>query len=320
MLTLVLDRRAVRELMDMGDVLAAVEQAFRDLGQGRAAQPSKSYIAVPDGDFRAMPAALPGAAGLKWVNVHTGNAARGLPTVMGVMLLNDPATGYPIAIMDGTDLTAFRTGATAAIASKYLARRDARTLGIVGAGRQAYSQVEAHRLLFDITSVLVYDLDPARAAKLAAAFPGLPVAFKPLEEVAAADIICTLTPSREPYLKKAWLRPGAHVNAVGADAKGKEELDPGILNAARVVVDDVKQASAAGEINVPVSKGLFSVENIHATLADLVTGAKPGREDADGITVFDATGVAVEDVAVASVLYKKAIERGTYPSLDLLGF
>ncbi len=318
--TLVLDRRAVRELLDMGEVIAAVEQAFRDLGQGKAKLPPKSYVAVPDGDFRAMPAALPGAAGLKWVNVHPGNAARGLPTVMGVMVLNDPATGYPLALLDATDLTAFRTGATAAIASKYLARRDARTLGIIGAGRQAYSQIEAHRLLFDITSVLVYDLDPDNAGKLVAAFPDLTAKVSTLEAAAGADIVCTLTPSRRPYLKRAWLRPGAHVNAVGADAEGKEEIEPAVLKEARVIVDDVTQAGAAGEINVPVAQGLFSESDIYATLAELVTGAKQGRGDDADITVFDATGVAIEDVAVASVLYKKAMERGEYPSLDLLGF
>ena len=175
MSTLVLDHRAVRELLDMGEVIAAVEQAFRDLGRGKAQLPPKSYVAVAEGDFRAMPAALPGAAGLKWVNVHPGNASRKLPTVMGVMVFNDPATGYPLAVMDATDLTAFRTGATAAVASKYLARPDAHTLGIIGAGRQAYSQVEAHRRLFDITAVIVYDLNPASAAKFVAAFPGLPV-------------------------------------------------------------------------------------------------------------------------------------------------
>jgi alanine dehydrogenase len=318
--TLVLDRQAVRELLDMGEVIAAVEQAFRDLGQGRAKLPPKSYVAVPEGDFRAMPAALPGAAGLKWVNVHPGNASRGLPTVMGVMVLNDPATGYPLAVMDATDLTAFRTGATAAIASSYLARREAHSLGIVGAGRQAYSQIEAHRRLFDITAVLVYDLNPESIKKLAAAFPGLTVRESPLDEVAGADIVCTLTPSRKPYLKRAWLRPGTHINAVGADAEGKEELDPAILKAARVVVDDVTQASAAGEINVPLSQGLFPAADIDATLAEVVNGVKPGRQDDTGITVFDATGVAIEDVAVAAVLYKKAMERGGYPMLDLLGF
>jgi len=318
--TLVLDAKAVRELLDISEVIAAVEDAFRALGQGRAAMPPKSYLAVPDGDFRAMPAALPGAAGLKWVNVHPGNHARGLPTVMGVMVFSDPATGYPLAIMDATDITAFRTGAAAAIASKYLARPETRSLGVIGAGRQAYSQIEAHRRLFHLTSILVYDLVADSAAKLAAAFPGAPVRVASLEEAAGADIVCTLTPSRKPYLRQAWLRPGAHVNAVGADAEGKEELEPEILKAARVVVDDLKQASTAGEINVPVARILFSARDIHATLAEVVVGAKPGRRDYEGITVFDATGVAIEDVAVASMLYKKAIERGTYPSLDLLGF
>jgi alanine dehydrogenase len=127
-----------------------------------------------------------------------------------------------------------------------------------------------------------------------------------------------LTPSREWYLKKEWIKPGIHINAVGADAKGKEELDPDILNMAKVVVDDVYQSTEAGEVNVPISKGLYKGENIYATLCDLA-GGKPGRQNEQEITVFDSTGLAIEDIAVAKMIYDKAKDRGDILSVDMLG-
>ena len=139
----------MQSLIAMDEVIPVVEKAFKELTEGNGAMPSKVYLTVKDGDFRAMPAALPGAAGMKWVNVHTGNPLKGLPTVMAVLIYNDPATGYPLAIMDAAESTAFRTAATSAIASKYLARKNSTTLGIVGAGRQASTHFMAHRLIFD---------------------------------------------------------------------------------------------------------------------------------------------------------------------------
>jgi alanine dehydrogenase len=316
--TLLLDKNAVNYLMSMAEVVNVVEDAFRMLGEGRANMPAKAYLLVEQGDFRAMPAALPGCAGIKWVNAHPQNSRYNLPSVMAVIIYNDPDTGYPLALMDATNITAYRTGAASAIASKYLARQDSHTLGIIGAGFQAHTQILAHAELFDITSINVFDISDAAVRNLIASFPDHPVKSCSIEETAASDIVCTLTPSRKPIIKKDWLVPGTHLNAVGADANGKQELEPSILNEAVVVVDDVRQATAGGEINVPLKKGLFTGDRIYGTLAELVVGAKKGRTDDKAITIFDSTGIAIEDIAVAKLIYDKAYKTGGYPCIDLI--
>ncbi len=318
--TLVLCANDVLKLLDMKAAIGAIEQAFKDLELGRAQMPPKAYVTVDRGDFRAMPAMLPGAVGVKWVNVHPQNRYLNLPTVMAVMIYNDPDTGYPLVIMDATHITAYRTGATAAIASIRLARGDSSTLGIIGAGRQAHTQIMAHAHAFDLRLIKVFD--PSREAidTLIGSFPGYPIKRSSLEEAVASDIVCTLTPARQPYLKKKWLLPGTHINAIGADAEGKEELEPAILDEAIVFVDDLKQASVAGEINVPVSKGIFSVSQVYATLGEVIAGKKKGRSDRNSITVFDSTGVAIEDVAVAKQIYEKAREdAGSFMFVNIIG-
>jgi alanine dehydrogenase len=221
--------------------------------------------------------------------------------------------------MDAADITAYRTGATSAIASKYLARRDSHTLGIIGAGRQAYTQIQAHARLFDLKQIKVFDISREATQRLLMSFSDYPLKECSLEKTAASDIVCTLTPSRRPFVKREWILPGTHINAIGADAEGKEELEPAILKEATVVVDDLRQTSAAGEINVPVAKGLFSVDEVYGTLAEIIVGRKQGRKDKDAITVFDSTGVAIEDVAVAKLIYEKAKKAGGYMSVDIVG-
>ena len=316
--TLLLNKKDVQNLIAMDEVIPVVEKAFKELTEGKGAMPSKVYLTVKDGDFRAMPAALPGAAGMKWVNVHTGNPSKGLPTVMAVLIYNDPATGYPLAIMDATESTAFRTAATSAIASKYLARKNSTTLGIVGAGRQASTHIMAHRLIFDFKEIRVFDISSEAVSRLIKGLPESPIKECSLEETVKSDIVCTLTPAHQPVVKSKWIMPGTHINAVGADSQGKEELEPSILNDAMVVVDDLRQASHGGEINVPISKGLFKKQQIYATLGEIITGKKTGRTDNKTITVFDSTGLAIEDIAVARLLYEKARNNGTGLTVNLV--
>jgi alanine dehydrogenase len=280
--------------------------------------PSKVYLTVKDGDFRAMPASLPGAAGMKWVSVHTENPAKGLPTVMAVLILNDADTGYPLVIMDASETTALRTAATSTIASKYLARKDLKTLGIVGAGYQAYHHIKAHCELFKFQEIMVSDISPKATGRLIDSLPNLPLRACSLEETVKADIVCTLTPAHQPVVLNKWLKPGTHINAVGADAEGKEELEPSILIEARVVVDDLRQAIHAGEINVPVSTGIYKKEQIFATLGEIIAGYKQGRTNNEMITVFDSTGLAIEDIAVAGLVYEKARQHGAGVSLNLV--
>ena len=296
--TLMLNKKEVRKLINIGNVIEVVEAAFKDYTGGRGEMPSKVYLTVKDGDFRAMPASLPGEAGMKWVSVHTGNIAKDLPTVMAVLIFNDPVTGYPLAIMDASEITALRTAATSTIASKYLARKNAATLGIIGAGYQAYHHIKAHYEVFKFKEIMVADISPKAAGRLVDFLPNLPLRACSIEETARADIICTLTPAHQPVLQKMWLKPGVHINAVGADAEGKEELEPSILNEAVVVVDDLRQAIHAGEINVPIAKGLYKKEQIYAALGEIILGNKPGRTNNEMITVFDSTGLAIEDIAV----------------------
>jgi alanine dehydrogenase len=318
MSTLLLTRHDILKLITMRETLNAVEQGFTDYAMGKATMPSKAYLTLPHGDFRAMPASVPGAAGLKWVNVHPDNHHLGLPTVMAIIIYSHPETGYPLAILDATELTAYRTGAAAAIASKHLARRDARTLGLIGAGKQAQTQLLAHSELFNFSEILVFDRSPEAASRFKVLFPNFPIKIVDLEEACGADIVCTLTPTRTPFLKLSWLKPGAHVNAIGADAPGKEELEPEVLSNAIVVVDDVEQSIHAGELNVPVSKGLFKDSDIFATLGQLTSGKIRGRRDPKAITVFDSTGLAIQDIATARFIYEKALSVGIGFKFDFI--
>ncbi len=317
--TLILTRRDVNNLLDMHAVVNAVENAFRELAEGEATMPPKAYLLSGNGDFRAMPASLGGAAGIKWVCVFPDNPSKGLPTVIGTLIYNDASTGYPLAIMDATDLTDYRTGAAAAVASKHLARKDSRVLGIIGAGRQSHTQFKAHATLFRFERVLVADRRPEAIQEMIDMFPDFNIEAASIKEVASSvDILCTVTPVRQPIVKREWIKPGTHINAIGADASGKEELDPQILkDAAQVVVDDVRQSSSGGEINVPVKQGQFKVEDIYATLGEVVSGRKARRRNNSDITVFDSTGLAIQDIAVASLIYQNAQQQGGYLEINL---
>jgi alanine dehydrogenase len=263
-----------------------------------------------DGDLRIMPAFSKTLlmAGTKIVNVHPQNQKKGLLSVMAVIILNDPKTGMPLALMDGTWITALRTGAASAVATKYLARKDAKTLGVVGAGFQAITQIAAISKVKKLKEILVYDIREEAVEKLAKILAKEKIKIKKgnLEEVCQKDILVTATPAREPVVKKEWIKPGTHINAIGADAEGKQELDPEILKIAKIVVDNFEQASHSGEINVPLAKGLIKKEDIFGELGEIVAGKKPGREKEDEITIFDSTGLAIQDLYTATLVYKEA--------------
>jgi ornithine cyclodeaminase/alanine dehydrogenase len=318
MKTLFLTRSDVEGIATMDLAVTAVETAFAAFGRGEATMPPKIYLPIEDhdGDFRAMPARLGESAGIKWVNVHARNPARyGLPTVMAVYVLNDPANAFPLAIMDGTLLTAMRTGAAGAVASKYLAQVPPKSIGFIGCGAQAYTLHGTHRVVFEEFDCLAYDRDVAKAQRFAEAVGGRVV---PLHEAANADIVCTATPSRSPFLEASWVRPGAHINAMGADAPGKRELSLETLKAAAVYIDDIHQATGSGEINVPFAEGTFSVDEIAGTLGEVVAGVLP-RPALEATTVFDSTGLAIQDVSLARSIYDAARARSLGQEIDLLG-
>ncbi|WP_338741409.1 ornithine cyclodeaminase family protein [Haloplanus salilacus] len=327
MTVLLLDTDTVDAHSPMAAVVDAVESAFAAHARGDTVMPSKSYVDLPqyDGDFRSMPAYLRAedwdAAGLKWVNSHTENRRRhDLPTVMATMLYSDPETGVPLSIMDGTTLTTKRTGAAAAVATDHLAVADASTLGLVGAGAQSHAQLTAIATVRPVETIVVADADASRAeAFVEAVGDRFDARVGSIPEAAACDVVSTVTPVREPIVDADAVGDHTHINAVGADAPGKHELADDLLAAAKLVVDDREQCTHSGEINVPYAGGRLTDADIHADLGEVVIGAESGRTDADGVTVFDSTGLAVQDVATARVVYERATEADAGTAFDLLG-
>ncbi len=326
-MSLVLTGFEVMQVLDMDLALTAVEDAFRAYGEGRVNMPPKAYLNLAQGDFRAMYGEIFLAhdhiCGLKWVNVHPENPAQGLPTVMAKILLNDPETGLEFADLDGTHITDYRTGAAGGVAASYLARPDAAKLGVVGAGAQARTQIEAVFKVRPLKDIVIFDRHREHAEALAgvvSASYGVKVraTAEVAEAVAGMDLVVTTTPSRAPVVKREWVSPGTHINAIGADAAGKQELEPAILTAAKVVVDDWAQASHSGEINVPLTRGQLTQEQIYASLGDIVAGKKPGRETPEEITVFDSTGLIIQDLALGLAVYQRARERGLGEVKDFL--
>jgi ornithine cyclodeaminase/alanine dehydrogenase len=316
--TLVLTQQEVRSVLTMEAAVAAVERAFAAHGRGETVMPIKVYLSLPGyaGDFRAMPACFEGSSGVKWVNAHPENPARhGLPAVMAMYILSDPSNGVPLAVMDGTFLTAVRTGAAAAVATKHLGPRAPKTIGFIGCGVQARMLLAAHRVVCGAFEAVGADLSAEAAARFAKEAGGR---AGTLAEAAGCDVLCTMTPSRGPVVAREWVRPGAHVNAMGADAPGKQELDPRILLEAKVVLDDIEQASESGEVNVPLHDGRYRRGLIHGTLGEVVAGLKKGRVGNE-MTVFDSTGLAVQDVAVARVIYDEARRRGLGRDVEFIG-
>jgi len=313
-----LKEEEVMSLLTMDEAISAVQKAFHDHGMGQVQMPPKSYLNFSKygGDLRTMPAYLmeQDLAGVKIVNVHTANPEKGLPTVMALVILNSPQTGEPLAAMGGTSLTAMRTGAAGAVAAKALARRNSRIVGMIGAGVQARTQLLGLSRCFEIDRVLIFDSLESRSLSLKEEirrFLDCDCEIVPTgRQACLSDILVTTTPTRHPVVEDSWISPGTHINAIGADAAGKQELASSLTLRAKVVVDDMAQAVHSGEVNVPISQGLLHPESIHAQLGEILTGKKPGRTDEDEITIFDSTGLAIQDVAVGHAVYRKALSQG----------
>jgi len=318
----VLGRRQVEQLLSMDEALKVVERAFLLEGQGVTVMPPKLYLNLPqyDGDFRAMPAYIDGAVGFKWVSVYPNNWKYNLPSVIAIIVLSDLNTGRILSIMDGTYITSVRTGAAGGIAVKYLARRDSSVIGLIGAGVQARTQLLAiSKVLPRIEEVKVFDQQRDASTRYVNEMSTkLDINIRPvetIEEATEADIVVTSTPSRKPVVKKQHISPGTHINAIGADAKGKQELEADLLKKAKIIIDNLEQASHSGEINVPLSRGVIKVEDIYGTLGEVVANIRKGRESDEEITVFDSTGLAIQDIICAKFVYDKSI-RKDFPPLS----
>jgi len=326
--TLFLSSKQVKRLLTMKDTLKAVETAFRHAGMGTVEMPCKVYLFFPkhNGDIRVMPSYIPplNISGVKVVNVHPDNPKKGMLSVMATFILIDPRTGFQQAIMDATWITMMRTGAAAGVATKYLARKNANVLSLVGTGAQANTQLEAMMIVRKIKKVKLFDARKKRAEEFVGRYQKKYRAAqfriaRSLEEcLADADIVCTMTPVRKPIVKAKWIKPGCHINAIGADAPGKEELEPAILKKAKIVIDDWAQASHSGEINVPLSKGIIKRRNIRAEIGKVVAGLKPGRTNDADITVFDSTGLGLQDLTTAHLVYKLARKKKVGRWLEII--
>lgn len=313
MKTLIITKKEVAKVLTPAVANKTVEKAFRAYGMGQVDMPAKSYLTFPKGDLRSMPAYIHGQsfdiAGIKSVNVHTDNRKYGLPTVMAVIILTDPETGYPLAIMDGTYLTSMRTGAAGATAVKLLSRKNAAVAGFVGCGVQARTQLAC---CLEVRKLRTIKIWTAPNEKLARAFAQWARRTYKLETILSSaiddvttnvDILITTTPSRMPLVNT--VSPGTHINAIGADAAGKQELNSKILKEATVVIDDWSQASHSGEINVPLRKRQIAKKNIYGELGAIAAKKQKGRTSAKEITVFDSTGLAIQDVSCAYIAYQE---------------
>jgi ornithine cyclodeaminase/alanine dehydrogenase-like protein (mu-crystallin family) len=314
----------------MREAIDVVGRAFAELSSATADAPLRLAVAGRrgDGPTLVMPGYLheAGALAVKVVSVRSDNRARGLARVLGVVLVIDPSTGEALAAIDAASVTALRTGAASGVATRFLARPDAKVLGIFGAGVQGRAQVEAIRAVRPITHVWVYDPHPERVERFIAdtTTPGddgpvVAAAASPSQAVRDADVICAATTSVVPVFDGSDLRPGVHVNAVGSFTPAMQEVDATtIARASKIVVDSREAALAeAGDLLVAIEQGAIRAADLHAEIGEIVAGRRSGRERADEVTYFKSVGNAVQDAAVGQAIHRRALERGLGVEVDL---
>jgi len=316
----ILSREDLKELLTMGEVIEAVEDGFNEYKGGRCVVPVRMPVRIEkeEGIFLYMPAYLEKerSFGTKIISIFPKNSMKGLSTLQAVYVLNDPTTGELLAVMDAILLTAMRTGAASAVATKYLARQNASVMGIIGTGAQAPYQAEAVCLVRPIREILAFDLVEGRAKEFSKRLskhlkiPVRPVA-SPQKVVTHADILVTVTTSSQSVFNGNDLKPGTHINAVGAYTPEMRELDDATVRKSRIVVDTYEGCMAeAGDLLIPLRAGQLSEESIYADLGEILLGRKTGRLGEDDITLFESVGFALEDLVTARLAYQRATERG----------
>jgi alanine dehydrogenase len=323
--TLLLKRQDVAALLGIEECIAAVEQVFKLQGAGKTTPPGVLGIHARDGGFhikaglldlhRAYFAAKTNA------NFPQNVMRYGLPMIQGVIVLCDGDNGYPLAVMDSTEITIQRTGAATAVAAKYLARSNAKVATICGCGNQGRISLRALNRVLPIAKVFAYDSDPAQAAsfanELAAELQIEVAAVRALKDaVRQSDICVTCTPAKQPFLLRDYVAPGTFVAAVGADSPEKQELDPVLLQAHKIVVDVLAQCADFGELHHALDGGLVTRQDVHAELGEVVAGVRPGRTTDEEVIIFDSTGMALQDVVTSAAVYEKAMSLGRGTLID----
>jgi ornithine cyclodeaminase/alanine dehydrogenase-like protein (mu-crystallin family) len=324
--TLLLTRRDVAELLPMADCIDALERAFRAQATGGTLPSQVLGVLTPEGGLHVKAAGLR-RSGLYIAAKLNANFPRnlertGLPTIQGLVVLFDGDDGRPLAVMDSIEITALRTAAATALAARHLARLDARSVALVGCGVQALYQIRALAVVRPIGRVVAHDTEQGKAERLADRVTReLDIVATAVDDVRAATIACdiavTCTPSRSPILGPGDVPEGAFIAGVGADSPDKHELAPALIAGSRVVVDSLEQAAAFGDLHHALRAGAVTREHVAAELWQLAAGLKPGRRSADELTLFDSTGVALEDVAAAALVFERAVAAGRGGRIDV---
>ncbi len=323
MKTILLSRKDIEKLLTMADCMGAVEKAFADLTAGGVVMPQRTPIAVEDFSGLAlfMPAYIKGmhALGAKVVTVYKDNAAKHqLPVVLGTIILLDDATGFPIAIMDGGFITAMRTGAVSGVATKYMAKKDAKVGMIFGTGVQAYTQVLAMAEARKFDKIIAYSLDSdeqkANFKQRIETATGVTVEIydDPAKAVGEADVVTLATSAKDPIINVDWLKPGTHINGVGSHAPMMREIDEATVCKAKIVCDQVSACQAeAGDFMIPANEGKWSWDQVRGSLGEVISGKITGRENDEEITIFKSVGLAIQDMSTARAVYEKALKDGS---------
>jgi len=329
-MVLILSRKDLEAVMTMKETIEVVENAFKELTRGTARMPTRVGLTVFDraGWMGVMPAYLSEAGSLaaKIVAVFEDNPSKyNLPTVLATVTLNDASTGYPLAFMEGTYITAMRTGAAGGVAAKYLARKDANAIGIFGTGVQARTQLLAVNEVREVEKVYAFDISVNQSRKFAEEMSkmigvDIETANSPEVVVKKSEIIATATTSRTPVFDGRLLREGTHINAIGSFKPDAREIDDVAILRSKVVVD-LRDAtlSEAGDIVIPLKANVISETHIYAEIGEIVTGKKLGRISDDEVTLFKSVGLGVQDAAAAYLAYKKAKEAGVGFEAELFG-
>lgn len=325
--TLILKRSEVASLLSLGECIAAVEGAFKMNEEGQSLAPGVLETLTVDGGFHIKAAGLtldgrPYYAAKVNANFPQNMSKWGLPTIQGIIALFDSESGYPLALLDSIEITILRTGAATAVAAKYLARPDSRVATMCGCGVQGRIQLRSLTQVLRLTRVYAYDQDEALSRKFADEMSvELGTEVIPVNDLPGAvresDVCVTCTPSRQPMLMQEHVSAGTFVAAVGADNPLKQEIDPALLAANKVVVDVLEQCAAIGDLHHAIAAGVMGRSDVYAELGAIVAGRKPGRTSVEEIIIFDSTGTALQDVAAASVVYQEALQAGVGLLLNL---
>jgi alanine dehydrogenase len=323
--TLLLNHSHVAELLTIDECIIAVEQAFRLYAKGKALPPKVLGIHTENGGFHIKAGVLELSKTYFVAKVNAnfpGNSKQyGLPTIQGVIVVCDGVNGRLLALIDSIEITIIRTGAATAVAAKYLALPDAKTITICGCGNQGRISLKALMKVRPLEKAFAYDIDEAQIQKLSKNFTHeievISTATNELKMALRQSQICvTCTPSRQPFIHAGDIMPGTFIAAVGADSEEKQELDPNLFTSNKIVVDLSGQAANIGELHHAIQQGKVTVENIHAEIGAIIAGTSPGRESKHEIIIFDSTGTALQDVAAAAIVYEKALSNGIGVSMN----